>query len=881
MGSLRLPLLLLIYCGQVSVVAPCEMFGVIAQCSFKNLSEVPVLPSYTEHLYLDHNSISELNSTSLRGLRFLERLDLGAQRVPLVIRNNAFLRQQRLKTLILGLNHDLTLEPRTFAGLSGLQELDLVYCDLTDSILSENYLQPLWSLYKLDLSYNNIKRVRPAKFFQFSNVKEIILVLNQIDTLCEEDLAGFQGKHFTLFNIASNHLYETMLQPNFNWTACRNPFKYMSFDTLDLSGVGFNATSLQRFLNAIDGTPIKSLHYSGYLGRDFSFKNLLDPDKDTFKGLQNSSVEVLDLADNFIFSLQALVFSPLTKAITIDVAKNKINQIHPHAFSGLQNSLRMLNLSFNLLGEIYSSTFELLTDLRILDLSYNHIGALGYEAFKGLPSLKLLSLEGNSLRTLGSTAYLPDLLYLYLGDNRLSSLTGMTDFSGKSITYLDVKDNRLTLLDELFYIGAHFPNLQTLFFGGNFIKWCTSPQVPTNNSLTVLDLHDSSLQVVWDQGKCLHMFNHFSNVQGLNLSYNSIATLPDGIFDSLHSIQHIDLSFNALTYLQPDTFPSALKILDLSQNFLASPNPDAFQNVAFIDLFGNNFYCDCNLEGFLSWLNSTNVTFLIPKKHLNCTFPSPYKNVPLLDYFTVMEPCEEDNEKAMQELRLVLFIVCTVVVVGMMLGSLVYSHLRGHIFILYKKVIGRVLEGPKPPAPQENLQYDAFVCYSDADYNWVEMALLKKLDSGFSEENLFRCCFEARDFMPGEDHLVNIRDAIWGSRKTLCVVSREFLKDGWCLEAFTLAQGRKLEELSNVLIMIVVGRVAHYQLMRHNAIRAFVQTRGYLVWPEDPQDLDWFYHRLMAQILKNDKPQKKPEENKEQPAEDNTVPMENIQVPAV
>ncbi|KAJ0060784.1 hypothetical protein NL108_000171, partial [Boleophthalmus pectinirostris] len=29
---------------------------------------------------------------------------------------------------------------------------------------------------------------------------------------------------------------------------------------------------------------------------------------------------------------------------------------------------------------------------------------------------------------------------------------------------------------------------------------------------------------------------------------------------------------------------------------------------------------------------------------------------------------------------------------------------------------------------------------------------------------------------------------------------------GWCLEAFTLAQGRKLEELSNVLIVIIVGR---------------------------------------------------------------------------
>lgn len=32
--------------------------------------------------------------------------------------------------------------------------------------------------------------------------------------------------------------------------------------------------------------------------------------------------------------------------------------------------------------------------------------------------------------------------------------------------------------------------------------------------------------------------------------------------------------------------------------------------------------------------------------------------------------------------------------------------------------------------------------------------------------------------------------------------------DGWCLEAFTLAQGRMLNELRNVLIMLVVGKVS-------------------------------------------------------------------------
>lgn len=52
------------------------------------------------------------------------------------------------------------------------------------------------------------------------------------------------------------------------------------------------------------------------------------------------------------------------------------------------------------------------------------------------------------------------------------------------------------------------------------------------------------------------------------------------------------------------------------------------------------------------------------------------------------------------------------------------------------------------------------------------------------------------------------------------------------------------------------SKMAHYQLMKCNAVRAFVRTREYLTWPEDPQDLDWFYEKLSLQILKDTKVKK-------------------------
>lgn len=71
--------------------------------------------------------------------------------------------------------------------------------------------------------------------------------------------------------------------------------------------------------------------------------------------------------------------------------------------------------------------------------------------------------------------------------------------------------------------------------------------------------------------------------------------------------------------------------------------------------------------------------------------------------------------------------------------------------------------------------------------------------------------------------------------------------------------------------------------MKYNAVRAFVQKREYLIWPEDPQDLEWFYERLVSQILSDTKVKKFAEDKAEpaqpdiqNPNEDN-VQLENIQ----
>uniref|UniRef100_A0A3P9DDX7 Toll like receptor 5 n=1 Tax=Maylandia zebra TaxID=106582 RepID=A0A3P9DDX7_9CICH len=747
--------------------------------AFRTTTGFLLCPQHHPPLSAEYH-ISEINSTSLRDFKELQVLNLESQDQTLVIWNNAFLGQRKLTELMLGSNLGLKLQPRAFAGLFNLQNLSLYYCSLTDSILSESYLEPLLSLEVLDLSFNNITRLRPGPFFsRFRKFTQLKLKLNKIENICEEDLVSFRGKRFELLNLDSNKLFH-----NDEWGNCGNPFKELAFDVLDLTSSGLNVNETRQFFKALEGTPISHLKYSGILGKGFSHENFPDPDKNTFEGLKNSAVKSLDVSKNRIFALQSAVFSHLRDAKKIDISLNRINQINRNAFDGLQDHLLILNLSSNLLGQIHSHTFTNLRELRILDF--------------GLPNLQYLDLASNSLRELGFPTSLPNLEYLFLRDNKLKSRNGIDDLAMNSI-HVDISENRLTNMEDVFFILTYFPRLRVLFYGDNIIKWCKRNYVfePLNNSLKVLDLHDSSLQIIWAQGQCLDLFDHLENLIGLNISLNSLDP-PKWDFRGLSSIIEMDLSYNALTFLQPDVFPISLKWLHISNNFLASPDPMTFQSLSILSLSATRFHCDCNLGNFLEWLNTTNVTFLSPIEDLRCEFPAAFQGLPLLNYSTIIEPCETDPEQAVQGLKFAVFLFSASLIIIVLLTGIIYARLRGQIFIIYKKIISRVLKGPKLMPLVDEMRYDA--------------ALLKKLDNQFSEENLFHCCFEARDFLPGEDHLSNIRDAIWSSRKTLiCVGSRTHLKpagNGWCLEAFTLAQGRMLEELTNVLIMLVVGKVS-------------------------------------------------------------------------
>ncbi|KAL1478311.1 hypothetical protein MTO96_035113, partial [Rhipicephalus appendiculatus] len=121
--------------------------------------------------------------------------------------------------------------------------------------------------------------------------------------------------------------------------------------------------------------------------------------------------------------------------------------------------------------------------------------------------------------------------------------------------------------------------------------------------------------------------------------------------------------------------------------------------------------------------------------------------------------------------------------------------------------------------------FDVFVSFSSKDHGFVHDSILPILEyHGFSY-----CTYE-RNFKGGFLLQDIIRDAIACSRRTLIVLTRNFVASEWCRLEFLLAQRRAQEDGVNRLVVVVVDELALNALDQD--LRQYVQAVNYLRWGE-------------------------------------------------
>lgn len=138
----------------------------------------------------------------------------------------------------------------------------------------------------------------------------------------------------------------------------------------------------------------------------------------------------------------------------------------------------------------------------------------------------------------------------------------------------------------------------------------------------------------------------------------------------------------------------------------------------------------------------------------------------------------------------------------------------GFVLLLFLLTVGLLIrkrhqekmEWPAPDTehydvPECELEYDVFISYSSEDEDWVKQELLKNL-----EAEGYKVYIDFKDFVPGMAIAENVLDAVYKSRKTIIVMSKNFLKSMWGQYELQQAHNKAIVKRDDVLVLIKFGK---------------------------------------------------------------------------
>ncbi|XP_006008443.3 protein ELFN1 [Latimeria chalumnae] len=149
-------------------------------------------------------------------------------------------------------------------------------------------------------------------------------------------------------------------------------------------------------------------------------------------------------------------------------------------------------------------------------------------------------------------------------------------------------------------------------------------------NLTYLNLTKNDISYIEDGA-----FSAQFNLQVLQMGYNRLRNLTEGILRGLIKLEYLYLQANLIETVTPNAFwecPNIVNI-DLSMNRIQRLDSGTFSFLSKLsncELYSNPFYCSCELLGFLRWLAIfTNMTRTFDR--MQCDSPPEYSGYSLLD----------------------------------------------------------------------------------------------------------------------------------------------------------------------------------------------------------------------------------------------------------
>ncbi|XP_076826233.1 toll-like receptor 12 [Brachyhypopomus gauderio] len=564
----------------------------------------------------------------------------------------------------------------------------------------------------------------------------------------------------------------------------------------------------------------------------------------------------LNLAFNHLMVVQThqFVCMPLLQQLFLN--NNAIKTVEPEGFSGLLH-LKVLQLNSNHIKVLATNDFQFLQALEVLFLDNNMINSLEDGTFRNLQELRELTLGRLEF------VYTLHLNMLFYGFPENIQRLNIDAHEGTTIYFGNTVQPKRTFKFELngniiqFHDGdsSFFQYVRELKLNGSIIYTKAGCAVQYFTNLESLELSGDPERVSVDYTGINHLHN-LKHLKLINLNFYK-QTNTGEIFLNLKRLQTLVLYNCRLSFLTKRMF-SDLQSLELLHLYSVSPMTlqdgmfdilPALKNVVFGRV---DFRCDCRNGWLLEWAGSTHVQ-VVNMQQQQCIWH--YQKLNFL--FTMEKLCQTDVQY--------LCSVATAAAVALLLSAaLGYRFARWPCVVLFFRLRGyverkigrmwrmsrRVRQRDGEQEEEEEVKYDAFVSFSSCDEAWVMGQLAPTLEEQGSPR--LRLCLHSRDFEVGKGIVDNIAESIYSSRRTVCVLSRRYLRSDWCSLEMRMATHRLLEEQKHHLILIFLEHISPFDISAFHRLAKLLKSRTYLDWPQDESERIHFWERLRRSIAQED-----------------------------
>jgi Leucine-rich repeat (LRR) protein len=443
---------------------------------------------------------------------------------------------------------------------------------------------------------------------------------------------------------------------------------------------------------------------------------------------------------------------------------------------------------------------------------------------KKMTSLTISSWE--KLTDLTSIGSLPRLQQLTLNRNhKLKSLEPRIFANNVQLTNLNLYDNRFETIDKDTLAGL--VNLKILNLGYNKFK-----SIPIGFFAKAPNLTD----IDWDNDMC-HNRRRTLPASMLTPSNNKLKRFK---FRLLEQSCHLLISPGAFSAMQFDTVEDLvvrntqlgyddlvkgfvrnftnLRRLEIDDNKLEKLRGDDFNHAIIQDLklADNNYNCECQTLLAMINLNDDHLIDDIDfdKKIINnCPTTRGPSNMTVENAFKSLQHCRLSE-------TIVIVIVIGVTLASMLIVLLLVAVLyKARIWLYSHHIFHKIFPNDVAGA---DLQYDIFISYAEADSD-IASQLYNDLINGTRGRRVYQVVMDVVNFELGVPVAAEIDRFIGTSRKTIALVSDNYLKDAFCMHAFGVAKSK------NRLIVVLVNAKSPADLVVNNtSVREYCMSYTYL-----------------------------------------------------